>query len=571
MKSKANQEEPSIKAAQALARLLNEDPKAASRPAAELAQQFDLDPDFVNEILKDISRSPDAEVKPIDLGWLRRIGRTIVHLLDLMTSRPVFFVSALSVAVCAIFTLGRVQQLWLPSIFVSGVVLQMACYYRHAFVRTALYGTLAVWLIFASTYVVNRWRTETESLTPSMLAEFAAMGLVVMIFGVVYAAMASFFAVLGGYVRIRREELAEEALTRQQLLERLFDIQEKLKSSHRFQAKPKNFIPQTFVDRFNRHPFAIAIGGMIFLTLLKMLLNLLAVVRFAPNPPPPAASGLLVQIPTLLLTILYITTIAYLSGNIKRALSVTMSAFAFSAVIGGLHPGASGFSYAFQPNELYSQFVWVIGLTGFGSLWSLVEDRTLRSKRLMESDPAALVAEMVRLERKLKLNASDVCVLVVDVAKSADMKAKSDPLVAEYSFREYQNFLADVCHRHGGKVNSTAGDGAVMAFHRCDEAMAAAREIQTDIGQFNNDINRMSTEFRLRVGLHRGPVTGDIRDVQFTEVIDIAAHIQAAAPIRGILMSKPVAESLLGEHLIPLKEPVDGYEVFLAHNPTEEE
>jgi class 3 adenylate cyclase len=65
-----------------------------------------------------------------------------------------------------------------------------------------------------------------------------------------------------------------------------------------------------------------------------------------------------------------------------------------------------------------------------------------------------------------------------------------------------------------------------------------------------------------------GPVSGDLKDVQFTEVIDIAAHVQAAAPVRGILMTREVADCLPEESLIPLKEPVDGHEVLLAYNPT---
>lgn len=150
------------------------------------------------------------------------------------------------------------------------------------------------------------------------------------------------------------------------------------------------------------------------------------------------------------------------------------------------------------------------------------------------------------------------------------MKAASDPLVAEYSFREYQEFLKMLCESNHGFVYSTAGDGAILAFQTCENAFRCAREIQTNISYFNEHVNKMTAKFRLRVGIHMGEIAGDIREVEFTEVIDIAAHVQAAAPIRGIVVTKPVAERIRNEHLIPLREPVDGYEVLLAYNPTVE-
>lgn len=187
---------------------------------------------------------------------------------------------------------------------------------------------------------------------------------------------------------------------------------------------------------------------------------------------------------------------------------------------------------------------------------------------MRESDSATLLAELVRLELKLNVHSQDVCVLVVDVAKSTEMKANADPFQVEFSFREYQAFVARICEKAGGKQLSTAGDGAIYSFASCESAFQAAREIQTEISFFNEHVNRMASKFRLRVGLHMGPISGDPRDVQYTEVIDIAAHIEEAAPVRGILLSQTVAACLPNEALIPLREPVDGFEVFLAYNPT---
>jgi class 3 adenylate cyclase len=117
-------------------------------------------------------------------------------------------------------------------------------------------------------------------------------------------------------------------------------------------------------------------------------------------------------------------------------------------------------------------------------------------------------------------------------------------------------------------VHSTAGDGAVVAFPSCTEGFAAAKRIQTDIEDFNRETNRLGSPFRLRVGLHVGRVAGELEKVQFTEVIDIAAHVQTVAPVGGIAMTELVAEQLGGEPAVQLKDPVDGHTVMLVLNPT---
>ncbi|HTQ08595.1 MAG TPA: adenylate/guanylate cyclase domain-containing protein, partial [Fimbriimonadaceae bacterium] len=188
--------------------------------------------------------------------------------------------------------------------------------------------------------------------------------------------------------------------------------------------------------------------------------------------------------------------------------------------------------------------------------------KAARETNLQRNDQATLLAEMVRIQWKLSNEAASVCVMVVDAAKSSEMKAAADPLTVEYSFREYQEWIENVSAEHGGRVHSTAGDGAVVAFTDCEQALVAARDLQRDVSRFNRTVNRLSMPFRLRIGLHTGEVAGDINKIQFTEVIDIAAHIEKACPIGGIAVTDAVAEKLAADYFRDLEAEIDGHRVF---------
>jgi class 3 adenylate cyclase len=197
-----------------------------------------------------------------------------------------------------------------------------------------------------------------------------------------------------------------------------------------------------------------------------------------------------------------------------------------------------------------------------------LQRKASRQRNLQRNDPATVLAEMVRIQLRLAQHGGSVCVLVVDAVKSAAMKANADPLAVEYSFREYQEWIEAVSEKYQGQVHSTAGDGAVVAFPNCELAFDAARMIQSDLARINQEVNRLAHPFRLRVGLHVGQVVGNLDEVEFTEVIDIAAHLQDAAPIAGIAVTDDVAACLLEELFIPLAEVIDGHRVLLALNPT---
>jgi class 3 adenylate cyclase len=183
---------------------------------------------------------------------------------------------------------------------------------------------------------------------------------------------------------------------------------------------------------------------------------------------------------------------------------------------------------------------------------------------LAKDDAATLMAELLQIQYALSEDQAEVCVLVVDAAKSSMMKATIDPLIVEYSFRAYQAWIVTVCARHAGRVYTSTGDGAIVAFGTCGEALFAAYELQEDVARFNREENRLKSPFLLRIGLHVGAVVAGLEKVEFTQVIDIAAHVEHVAPIGGVALTDAVVQRLAGYHFDPLLDDVDGHRVLVA-------
>jgi class 3 adenylate cyclase len=203
----------------------------------------------------------------------------------------------------------------------------------------------------------------------------------------------------------------------------------------------------------------------------------------------------------------------------------------------------------------------------FAGLGAFLNEVTMTERRRRLNDPEVLLTDLITTQRRLNPDATVKCVVVVDAAKSSQMKANSDALTAEWSFRAYQAFLQHVVHKHNGTIHSTAGDGAVAVFSDCISGFDAAREIQTLISDFNKNTNRLNDPFRLRVGLHCDTVSGDLGEVQFAAVIDIAAHTEAASQVGGIAVTEPVKNYLVKERFAELPEPIDGYKAYIALQP----
>jgi class 3 adenylate cyclase len=169
-------------------------------------------------------------------------------------------------------------------------------------------------------------------------------------------------------------------------------------------------------------------------------------------------------------------------------------------------------------------------------------------------DPASerqeLLRQLTQLQDKLKSGEQVVTFLSVDIVGSTRMKESADPLSVEYTFTEYHQFVSRITRKHGGRVHSTAGDGVNCAFESPPNAFAAARNISAGLLELNTFRNKIGSPIVLRQALHTGmimtPESGNITDVNFAHVIDIAAHMQKLAPQGGIVVSDESAKYIQG-------------------------
>ena len=141
------------------------------------------------------------------------------------------------------------------------------------------------------------------------------------------------------------------------------------------------------------------------------------------------------------------------------------------------------------------------------------------------------------MERKL------ATVLFVDLVSSTNLVAASDPEVVR---RRVQRFFDDVSScitTHGGIVEKFAGDAVMAAFgvplaHEDDaeRAVRAAIAIHRKVAELGLEI---------RIGVESGEVVADASDSTFAtgEAVNLAARLQQAAPVGGILIG-PAAQRL---------------------------
>ena len=576
--------EAQLRSARQLALHLRQNPEDAQRSPEELAEQFGLPATFVANVLSGVQvRTRKAEPwfpKP-DFSFIIRGYQWLDALFERLTRNPVLFVLGSTVFVAIVAFLSEAttsvqvgpegSRLSIQSIlvFVVAVVvfsLHMITYFKKKMVRYALLSGLGLWIGISFFSMISVWlsmRNAQETVIGGLLLLVAFAMLVVC---AIYAAIGSGAAVLGAYFEMLRLKLREDRMSRQELLEFYFSMQERLDASKGIAPKPSIF-DSDFVK-------ALLATGPLWALLTGLVLNTLMVITMmssgteftrGTSPTWPVFVQLVLSAITLLAYILS----GFFAKNFRYAIVQSLA-----ITIGGIPPiliGIQVFNIArlqpsLNPWQLLLTAAGYVVVAMFGALGGIVQRRTSKELNLAQNDPATILAEMVKIQWKLSDRRSHICVMVVDAAKSSEMKSYADPLAVEYSFREYQSLLMELAHELRGRVHSTAGDGAVIAFESAQEAFTAAKRIQTDIERFNREDNRLQLPFRLRIGLHMGEIVGDLDEVEFTEVIDIAAHVQAAAPVGGIAVTEEVANSLPIEEFIPLAKQIDGQNVLLALN-----
>jgi class 3 adenylate cyclase len=398
------------------------------------------------------------------------------------------------------------------------------------------------------------------------------LSIAVFILSLVWAGVGIFTAVLGGWSLVRREETAVHRLSRQELLARLFDRQSRLADL----AAEGRLVRRRTIIAWTSGPYGFwglsaiigFVSGLVFAAATGWMRSLAVEERIFWQ----AMAG----ITTWALMSLGLVVAGILGRQARRPGKAALGAtIALGAAIFALAIPFPTFGPEFVRDLAGSRIlvIYLIASAGVAALVGMageVEGRAQTLRGLKGDDPALLLADIIRIQRRLAPRSQGVCVAVVDVVRSTRMKLNAPPLDIEFSFREYQNLAAAAAAAQGGEVISTAGDGAVLAFPSAEQAYRGARAILKDLARFNREVNRLSTEFRVRIGLHCGETAADLGEAPYNELIDIAAHVESKAPSNGIALTQAVASELPGEALAEIAEPVDGQRIFFALYPLSE-
>jgi class 3 adenylate cyclase len=400
-----------------------------------------------------------------------------------------------------------------------------------------------------------------QAMLPLMM--FFGMSVLTILYGFVGVGFSS----LGGYLRFRREEAVLRRRSRQELLQRLFEIEEALRRPEIPLEEPR--LPWLNGIRRNIFLWAGGVGAALGLLVSVSML-------FFPAPPEgsqptDAYTGFfLSQLVLSVVTILMQMGMSFLGGGPVRSILVSL-VFGYASTLVAFIPIGSSASRVMSEHMLGNFIAGTLMAVVFGlfaGLGASVEQRALQARRRQANDPQVLLSEFVEIQRLLNPMSKSKCVMVVDAAKSSTMKANADPLIAEWSFRAYQEFIAEHVRSCGGAIYSTAGDGAMASFDSASCAFECARTIQTKIADFNAYVNKLKDPFRLRIGIHCGEVSGELDEVEFTAVLDIAAHVEAASQVGGIAVTASVKDQLPDQRFAEIQDVIDEQRVFLALNPT---
>lgn len=561
---------------QGLVRHLKENP--ASRDVAALSHTFGVEHRLVKIAISNLESRPAP--RTTGPNKLDQFFSGVLALWDRATARMWLYLLATSFLTPLVVTALNA----VPSSFKTANPLEFGvAYFVGAFVLVPVVHGLALLL-------KGSWRDSLVSVAVwpvlvvvAMLAPSGKGGqqpaLYVLLWVVIvlcYSLYAFPLAVFGSFLRVKKEAKAAKNLTRQQMLERLIEIRSVLSTQP---EAPRKARKRTLGDRLSRHIeltafFTAALLGFASGQVLVSMdpdRSLVTAPQTRNALPPGVSAGELVLMAALsVFSYLQSFGAGFLSRSFARCvLTVLAVALGHFTVlfVPGQYMSLSMLEEVGPGKLLAGNIVYGI-LVVLGWMSFSVIDHARTQSRTRANDPDTLMEEMLDLEWRLTPTSSRVAVMAVDVAGSTAMKRGADPLIAEWSFREYQEWVARVCARFGGKVHSTAGDGAILGFEDPQDAFDAACAVQREVASFNAERNRLGDAFKLRIGLHVGDVQGDLGDVQFTRVIDVAAHIESRAPIGGLAASEEFAQLVPPGLFSPSATVTDGHNV-LHHVPAE--
>ncbi len=572
---------------------VRENPSCLAEDPTILAERFGLPVEFVRGVIGAM-RAPVEEQSFVEVAFAAvrsgasSLGRTLQSTIHELTGRPlVCLIGSTGVVAGVLFGLLLLSRSFnisanflgtgaaaalIGAVMIAATMLHAACYYRHGMMRYSLIVTAIVFFGFVAAFSALTAGGALSDLERSGTPVLPTILLASTLLTMLYFSFSAACSLLGGFARVRAQSLASAQVDRQAMLDRLFEVESRLsyliaegRTAPKLSLIRRIRASRTFV--FNAFAFGIAMGIVELL-----VLGTIRQVSNAPGSTITAPFEILLGLGVVLFKTTCYLGVGFLAGRPGRSISAITATWAGHLIPLMIPFGGYGWAYVSRELGIANLFPALLAgllmgvLSGYAAV---IEDASAKQRRNNEEDPASLMAERIQLQWRLGIGQNATTVMVVDVARSTAMKAQADPLRVEWSFREYQQLVAVLSARHGGEVLSTAGDGAVVGFSSPAAATQASREIQSEIARFNSRRNRLDTAFRLRIGIHSGHTQSNLADAPFNELIDIAAHIEAVAPVGGIAVSGEVAKGLEGQvELAEMARPVDGQPVFVVLNPT---
>ncbi len=156
------------------------------------------------------------------------------------------------------------------------------------------------------------------------------------------------------------------------------------------------------------------------------------------------------------------------------------------------------------------------------------------------------MARKLELEREIEAFQVTGCFLDVDVVASRAMKsAGARPEHIIVSFERFRGFVSAICVEFGGQVLNSNGDELMCFFEQAREAVLAGCAILDRLADFNREQNLLAQPFRFRLGAHTGESLVDLdAGVAYSEVLDLAGHIQKCAAPDSFLISEATLAAL---------------------------
>lgn len=257
------------------------------------------------------------------------------------------------------------------------------------------------------------------------------------------------------------------------------------------------------------------------------------------------------------------------SLGVKESLAYAAAILALLAVSSGLASLSRRFffdaryqTYLRQYEELKRRHQLADNDPNLSSVHSVLED--MRTGRLKNRNE--LLKVFAEAKRKLDEIGRDLAFLSLDVVGSTELKQGEEKAAVEHDFKEFGAWAERTLQASGAVKVAWTPDGAMAAFNTVDDAVEAGQRLLQELPAFNEQVRVMRRPFALRCGVNAGYVYFDSNaplETLSDRVVDIAAHLQHAAPPNSLCVARPAIEPLRARTgFTATGRMVDGYEVF---------